>query len=162
MLEAYARHPEAFTSTPGERGALPLRWWEERLQLGPATREVVFGAFAGDQLAGAAGLTFEPREKTRHKATLFGMYVRPEHRKLGLGRELVTTALEHAKARDGLRVVQLTVTHGNAAAQELYERCGFVPFGLEPYAIADGAGFVSKVHLWCDLGASLGVGATRR
>jgi len=41
-------------------------------------------------------------------------------------------ALEHAKARDGVILVQLTVTQGNDSAQALYERCGFVrrgPFG---------------------------------
>ena len=31
MLDAYERHPGAFTSTVAERGALPLRFWEERL-----------------------------------------------------------------------------------------------------------------------------------
>jgi hypothetical protein len=40
------------------------------------------------------------------------------------------------------------VTDGNAEAQALYERCGFIPFGLEPLAVAVGAAFVSKVHMW--------------
>jgi hypothetical protein len=31
MLEAYERHPDAFTSTATERAALPLSWWEARL-----------------------------------------------------------------------------------------------------------------------------------
>ncbi|MBS0426345.1 MAG: GNAT family N-acetyltransferase, partial [Proteobacteria bacterium] len=30
MLDAYARHPEAFTSTVAEREPLPLAWWEAR------------------------------------------------------------------------------------------------------------------------------------
>jgi hypothetical protein len=30
----------------------------------------------------------------------------------------------------------------------LYQRKGFVPFGLEPYAVAVGTGFVAKVHMW--------------
>src|SRR3954471_15545476 len=32
MLEAYAREPDAFTSTPEERAALPMSWWEKRLR----------------------------------------------------------------------------------------------------------------------------------
>ncbi|MGE5667380.1 MAG: GNAT family N-acetyltransferase, partial [Betaproteobacteria bacterium] len=36
MLEAYAAHPDAFTSTVGERAALPIAWWEARLAEGPA------------------------------------------------------------------------------------------------------------------------------
>jgi len=33
----------------------------------------------------------------------------------------------------------------------LYERSGFVEFGVEPYAVAVGESFVSKVHMWCDI-----------
>lgn len=66
-------------------------------------------------------------------------------------RRLVPAALAHARARNGVKLVQLTVTHGNSAAQALYERCGFVEFGLEPYAVAVGPEFVSKVHMWCNL-----------
>jgi ribosomal protein S18 acetylase RimI-like enzyme len=97
-------------------------------------------------------LSFESREKARHKATLFGMVVPAEFRQGGIGGRLVLAALEHAKGRDGVKLVQLTVTHGNTAAQALYERCGFVQFGLEPFAVAVGDEFVSKVHMWCDLG----------
>ena len=45
-------------------------------------------------------------------------------------------------------VVQLTVTQGNAQAQALYARNGFVEYGVEPYAVAVEQGFVSKVHMW--------------
>ncbi len=100
---------------------------------------------------GVAGLSFETREKANHKATLFGMYVPSEFRHRGVGRELVLAALEHAKGRRRVKVVQLTVTDGNAAAQALYEHCGFVQFGLEPFAVAVGEQFVSKVHMWCNL-----------
>jgi RimJ/RimL family protein N-acetyltransferase len=62
--------------------------------------------------------------------------------------------LAQARERAGVRLVQLTVTDGNTAAQALYERCGFIRFGLEPLAVAVGAQFVSKVHMWCDLDAA--------
>ena len=151
MLDAYARHPDAFTSSVAEREALPLSWWQERLSTDARAASVVLGAFAGNALAGVAGLSFEPRDKARHKATLFGMYVPEQHRRSGLGRELVLGAQAEARARPGIRVVQLTVTQGNEAAQALYERCGFIPFGVEPMAVAVAGGFVDKVHMWCDL-----------
>src|SRR5437763_1499146 len=75
MLEAYESHPDAFTSSVSERAALPLSWWESRLAAGHEPPEMVFGAFQDSELAGAAGLSFESREKIRHKGTLFGMYV---------------------------------------------------------------------------------------
>ena len=151
MLEAYERHPDAFTSSVSERTALPFSWWESRLSEAPQASEVVLGAFDEDQLVGVAGLSFETRQKANHKATLFGMYVPSEFRQRGIGRELVLAALEHARSRRGVKLVQLTVTHGNAAAQAIYEHCGFVQFGLEPFAVAVGDEFVSKVHMWCKL-----------
>jgi RimJ/RimL family protein N-acetyltransferase len=152
MLQAYARHPEAFTSEVSERSDLPLSWWERRLSAEPRPQHMVFGAFAdvemAGELAGVAGLSFETRPKLRHKAALFGMYVAPAFRQRGLGRALVNAVLAGAKARAGVKVIQLTVTQGNAKAIALYEACGFKPFGVEPFAMAVANGFVSKVHLW--------------
>jgi ribosomal protein S18 acetylase RimI-like enzyme len=153
MLEAYERHPDAFTSSAGERAALPLSWWEARLDPSPAAGQLVLGAFDGERLAGAAGLSFESREKSRHKASLFGMYVAPAARQGGFGRRLVEAVLDHAARRDGVRLVQLTVTQGNAAAQALYEQCGFTTFGVEPCAIALDGVFLSKIHMWRALDA---------
>ena len=65
MLEAYDRHPQAFTSSVRERASMPLQWWESRLT---GKLDQVFGAFEEGRLAGIVGLAFEPREKARHKA----------------------------------------------------------------------------------------------
>ena len=151
MLEAYEAHPDAFTSSAAERAALPLAWWERRLGADSDGNEVVVGAFDGAALAGVAGLSFERREKAKHKATLFGMYVPDARRQQGIGRSLVLGVLAQARARPGMRVVHLTVTQGNTAAEALYEQCGFVRFGIEPFAIAVAGRFLSKVHMWCDL-----------
>ena len=156
MLEAYELHPDAFTSSLAERAVLPLSWWQSRLKEDPLPSELVFGAFREKELSGVAGLSFESREKARHKATLFGMYVPSRHRRHGLGRQLVHAALEFARGRPGVKLVQLTVTRGNRAAQALYEGSGFVPFGTEPFAVAVGSEFVSKVHMWCDIGLPRG------
>jgi ribosomal protein S18 acetylase RimI-like enzyme len=151
MLEGYERHPDAFTSSVAERSVLPIAWWEGRLKDDASADEMVFGAFQGGRLAGVAGLGFETREKARHKGTLFGMYVPEEFRGLGIGRALVNAVLAEARARDGAKVIQLSVTDGNRAAQSLYEHCGFVVFGVEPFAMREGSAFFSKVHMWCDL-----------
>ena len=149
MLEAYESHPDAFTSSVSERAVLPLTWWESRLAAGHEPPEMVFGAFQDSEFAGAAGLSFESRQKIRHKGTLFGMYVPPRFRGLGLGRQLVVAALECARSRTGIKIVQLTVSQGNTSAETLYRRCGFVEFGVEPFAVAVASGYVSKLHMWC-------------
>lgn len=141
MLEAYSRHPEAFTATVEERQDLPLAFWEQR------TAQVQ-GAFAAGKLVGAAGLEPDRRPKTRHRAKLFGMYVRAESRGRGAGRRLVEAILAEARARPGLEVVYLSVTDSNEEARRLYERCGFRQYGHEPMAILEAGVYLGKLHLW--------------
>ncbi|MCI3946473.1 GNAT family N-acetyltransferase [Pseudomonas syringae] len=148
MLEAYALHPDAFTSDVKERASLPIAWWEKRLDNSQAANEVVFAAVEDHQLLGVAGLSIETRKKASHKATVFGMYVPLTQRNRGIGYQLMCRVLAHAESLPRLLVVQLTVTEGNAGAQALYERMGFVAFGVEPFAVAVDTGFVSKVHMW--------------
>ena len=79
------------------------------------------------------------------------MVVSVAHRGRKLGQRLVQAVLDHAAQQPGLLLVQLTVTQGNTAAQSLYERMGFQPFGVEPMAVAVAGGYVNKVHMWCPL-----------
>ncbi len=151
MLHAYADHPDAFTSSVAERGAMPLSWWGKRLAPDPEASERVYGAIVDGRLAGAVGLSFEPREKARHKALLFGMYVPQRSRNQGLGAMLVRAALEGARERPEVKLVQLTVTDVNHAARALYEKHGFVAFGTEPFAVAVDGAYVAKLHMSCAL-----------
>jgi ribosomal protein S18 acetylase RimI-like enzyme len=52
------------------------------------------------------------------------LYVAPERRGAGLGRELMKHADEFFRSR-GIRRVRLTVTHTNEAAVKLYRACGY-------------------------------------
>ncbi len=148
MLEAYDRHPQAFTSSVRERAAMPLSWWESRLT---SSLDVLFGAFEAGELVGIVGLALESREKARHKSTLFGMYVSDKVRQRGLGHELIQAIFIEARARPGLKLIQLTVTAGNDAALALYQRCGFVQFGLEPLAVRVGEEYFDKIHMWREI-----------
>lgn len=148
MLQAYAFHPQSFTSSVSERAAMPMNWWESRLT---SRLDVLLGAFVTDELVGIVGLSLEPREKARHKATLFGMYVADAHRHGGLGYQLVEAALDEARRHAFLRLVQLTVTAGNDQALKLYQRCGFVQYGREPLAIRVGDAYLDKIHMWLEL-----------
>ena len=145
MHEAYARHPEAFTSTAAERATLPLDWWVRRLAPEPDAVERVWGAFAGGHLVGAVGLEKSLRTKIRHKGTVFGMYVKQSCRHGGVGRKLLGAVLGEAH-RNRLRQLHLTVTEGNTAASELYERMGFMAWGTEPDAVRWRGHSWAKVH----------------
>ena len=148
MLKAYDRHPQAFTSSVRERAVMPLSWWEARLA---SKLDVVLGAFEEGTLAGIVGLAFEPREKARHKSTLFGMYVSADFRQHGMGHALVQAAIAEAHTHPALKLIQLTVTAGNDAAFKLYQRCGFIQFGLEPLAVRVGEDYFDKIHMWRQL-----------
>ena len=154
MLEAYAQAPDAFTPSVAERAALPLAWWQARVADTPDAKELVWGVFTAGVLVGVAGLALGQRECTAHKASLFGMYVHPDARGQGMARHLVSQVVGHAAQLPGIEVVQLTVTESNTAAVQLYTRCGFVPFGFEPYAVRLGDQFLTKLHMWCLVGSA--------
>lgn len=158
MLEAYTLAADAFTSTAEERAAEPEPFWVRRIA-DPSGLGAAIGAFEGDALVGTVALQFSAKPKTRHVAQLIGMYVRPAARGSGAGRALVEAAIAHAQGREGVSVLQLTVTEGNEPAIRLYRAAGFQPFGVEPLAILTPGGYKGKVHMWRAIGATGAAGA---
>ena len=147
MLHGYTHAPDAFTSTPEERAAMPLSWWAKRAA-DPEGKNVAFGAFVGEQLVGTVAVEFSSKPKTKHKAHIIGMYVLESSRGKGIGCHLLSAAVEHARECPGVLVITLTVTEGNAPAIALYESAGFRSFGVEPMAILTPSGYKAKVHMW--------------
>jgi len=78
------------------------------------------GAFLGYVLLGAGGgfLTPEP------VGFVFDVWVAPEHRGKGVGRHLMTWAIEWARSR-GYRKMKLEVAETNDVARHLYESLGY-------------------------------------
>ena len=74
------------------------------------------------------------------------MMVHERSRGRGVGRALLDALIAEARAA-GLELITLTVTEGNASAIGLYERAGFVRFGLLPKAIKLGERYHAKVHM---------------
>ncbi|CAN5527935.1 GNAT family N-acetyltransferase [soil metagenome] len=147
-LRALREHAEAFTSSFEEESGKPVETSKRRLAESTGNR--FWGAFLDDVLVGMVGLDREERIKNRHKATLVGMYVAPEAGRRGIGQALVDALLTQARA-DGIELLLLTVTHGNATARELYARCGFGTFGVEPDAIRLAGESFAKEHMYLKL-----------
>jgi len=150
MLEAYERAADAFTSTAGERAAEPASFWLRRIA-DPSGLSAAFGAFESNELVGAVALEFSAKPKTKHKGLVIGMYTAPAARGKGVGRALIESVVAHARAKDGLLLLTLTVTEGNEPAVNLYRGVGFQVFGLEPMAICTPSGFKNKIHMWLPL-----------
>jgi GNAT superfamily N-acetyltransferase len=80
----------------------------------------------------------ETRTKSRHKATLWGMYVAPEHRGRGIADALVKGLVDEVRRWPGLARLNLIVNEHAVAARSLYLRCGFVIYGREMDAMREG------------------------
>ena len=144
-LRGLTEHPDAFTSSAEDEAKRPLAATEARIA--PESPDAVYGAFAAHALAGIIGLAREARAKSRHKATVFGMYVAPEFGRRGVGRALIRHLLAIAQREPGLEQLELTVTHTNDAARKLYESEGFRSFGIEPRAIRVAGRYYDKNHM---------------
>ena len=123
-LAALQEAPYAFGSTyERERSAEESNWRE---RLGNRTQMV---AEVGGEIAGtAAGIAADGDPAGGRPAALISMWVAPQSRGLGVGARLVNAVVDWAK-QDGHDSVFLWVTEGNAVAERLYERCGFVRTG---------------------------------
>ncbi|WP_442754667.1 GNAT family N-acetyltransferase [Methylocystis sp. JAN1] len=123
-IEAFRLEPQAFRYAPEDEAAIGAAEAAARLE-----RDFVLGVFAGRELSGAAGLTFFTGAKLRHKALLWGMYLRAADRGSGAADRLMAALLAHASGRAEL--VTLTVIDQNARAKRFYERWGFETYGVE-------------------------------
>ena len=136
--------PEAFGSTFVRENAKPLAWFCDRLR-----NSQVFGAFRSTDLLGIAGFLIREGEKERHKGLLWGMYVRPDSRNVGVGRQLVEAVIDHA--RDHVEVIQLSVVSGNEGARRLYASLGFVEYGVERNSLKQDGRYYDEILMALDL-----------
>ena len=138
--------PSAFSSSYEEESGMPLATVEG--WLAPDSGRIVFGAFES-ALAGMVVLGRESAAKLRHKAAIRGMYVAPEHRGKGFGRQLMAAAMASAGAMEGVRQINLIVTAGNDAAYALYRSLGFNEYGREPGALMVNSKLYDDIYMVC-------------
>ncbi len=136
MVEAF----DYFRSAPADIAADGLADCAARLT-SPHVR--IVGAFDGNRLIGIGGITREPREKLRHKALLWGMFVVPEAAGRGIGEAIVHALI--AEAQGFVQSLHLTLLDGNTRALALYERCGFAVYGREPHSVMQPGGPVDEL-----------------
>ena len=126
---------EALTSSPTSFGAdlsdVDAHDWV-KVATGDADNAVFVAEHAG-QLVGMTGAYRSTRRKERHHADLWGVYVQPAWRRIGLAQTLVNRAVDWARDA-GVAIVKLTVVP-ESGARACYERCGFQVTGVDPAAL---------------------------
>jgi len=143
-LEGLRCNPEAFGSTYETESVQPLSSFSKRL-----AGSAVFGAFRGAELLGIAGFAVRNGLKEAHKGLLWGMYVRPDARKAGVGRRLVEAVIDFARQR--VELLQLSVVSDNEQARRLYASLGFVEYGVEMHSLKQHGRYYDEILMAFDL-----------
>lgn len=128
-LASLREAPTAAWASVQEEEAMTPAQVAARLAAGAV--EGCFGAFWHGELVGIASLKHETLRKIRHRANIWGVYIAPQARRMGVARALVEAIVAHVRQAGG--IVQLTLVLGSAnlAAALLYASLGFVVTGLD-------------------------------
>ena len=138
-------HPEAFGMAPEEMDAVEVL--AERFRARPASAPgFVMGAF-DPALVGIVGCARERGVKQHHVALIWGMYVAPERRGSGVGRRLLTAAIEQARRWPDVEQLCLDVAAEQTDARALYLSLGFEVVGRKRRRIKVGDRYYDEEHM---------------
>jgi RimJ/RimL family protein N-acetyltransferase len=125
-LQALRGDPAAFGSSYEESREEPEAFWRGRLE--DAQRKIenitLFAEIDG-RLVGMMGMFRRVRIKTKHVATVFGVYVDPAARGRGIAGQLMQALLDEISLIPEIVKLELTVNTENPVALALYRRFGF-------------------------------------
>ncbi|MBT9369589.1 GNAT family N-acetyltransferase [Rhizobium sp. CSW-27] len=109
-----------------------------------------FVALANGAVVGWCDIRRHQREVQAHRGTL-GMGIVPGYRDRGLGRRLIATTIDAARAL-GLHRIDLDVYADNLRAKALYERVGFVQEGRARDGVCIDGRFIDVIQMALLLG----------
>lgn len=147
--KSWSTDPLSWDREPSEE-VDPEKWHE--IISGWDNGSVLLGFFltehgAEPKLVGLTGLERFKAHKRRHRAMIWGVYVSPITRGMGISRKLLDECLVRARAMKGLHHLVLSASHHAVGALHLYEQAGFVEWGREPAAARTGETFMDEVHM---------------
>ena len=135
-LRALKEHPDAFSSTYERESAYSMEFVAERLRRTAESRNnFTLGALRQKELIGVVGFRRIDGVKEQHRGHIWGMYVRSEEQGKGIGRALLSKAIDLANSLPGLEQIELDVVTRNRQARNLYASLGFASCGIDPRAL---------------------------
>jgi len=122
-IEAVIDSPQSFTSTVDETHAEPDTAWQSKI------KNMFFAVTDDGQLAGMAGCVCDEKEKLAHIGHVVSVYVHPEYRRQGIGRQLLMAIIEYSQGNPSIKKLELGVITTETAAYALYTSVGFKKVG---------------------------------
>jgi ribosomal protein S18 acetylase RimI-like enzyme len=118
---ALSTDPDSFSAKPEADAWSKVETARQRLSTAtPENGPVIVGVF-DPNLVGVNGLIRSSATSSR----VWGFYVRPEHRRGGIGQALIREAIEIARRMPGVVRVELGVAEASIAARHAYAKSGF-------------------------------------
>jgi GNAT superfamily N-acetyltransferase len=140
-LRALQDSPDSFGSTFEQEAHRPPGFWQERLTSGADARwNCPVFALKGTEPIGLVWGRIE--RAVPDVASLYQMWVAPDHRGKGAGKMLLVLVIAWAKEAGAIRL-ELAVAVGESPASRLYSRAGFVPTGF-PEPIRPGSSLLAQ------------------
>ncbi|GCE07269.1 GNAT family N-acetyltransferase [Dictyobacter aurantiacus] len=127
------------------------RYWQATLQDVTDGSQVLLVALDTDgQVLGSVQLALAMKPNGRHRAEVQKLFVDPSQRRHGIGRGLMKTVEEAARAH-GRTLLVLDTREGDAAEQ-LYRRMGYIEAGRIPgYAISSSGTLDGTIYFYKNL-----------
>ncbi len=130
-IEALESEPLAYAKTPKESLAEPDCYWRERLELSEnISGNSKYFVEVDSKIVGMADVVIEnKKEKIKHIANIYGVYISKPYRGRGYGKKLLKTVLKEIEKRKEIRKVKIGVNPIQKAALTLYKSLGFKEVG---------------------------------
>ncbi len=143
--------PHMFATDANTWESTPTHVFEKHLEASQSRRAPILGVWQDDQIIGMVGLKLSTEPTVAHKATLWGGFVSPQHRRQGIAKQLLAFAIKTAQKLNHVRQLRVVINASNQEAISLFENAGFEQFGLEPKAkLVDGE-FQDQLYFWYPL-----------
>lgn len=130
-LKALKEAPEAFASTFEDQEKISDEEWRERLNAVISEQDgIVIFAIVNEKPIGMIGCYFEDNPKFSHIATIWGAYVEPDYRKIGVATLLANELIK--RLQDIERIIKIktySITNAHLAVN-VYKNFGFEIVGI--------------------------------
>lgn len=130
-LELLKNEPSNFGSSFEDESQFSDQKWITRIS---NINSYSIGAFIDSKIVGICVLMLNPREKMKHGANIYSVYVKKEFRKRGIAEKLINKAIDIA-LDNNVEIIYLSVVKENVNALNLYKKMNFSIYGEEPKMI---------------------------